>query len=146
MITIHFSPLVPPSDRKKTMLRAINLDAKVDTPAVKLDPAGVLSIKGRSLPENAEMFYKPLIDWVDRYVSTGGQEYTQLNLELEYFNSSSVKQILAILLRLEELHRQEGKEVKVVWNYNQDDELMEMKGREMESLVDLPFSMSAFSL
>ena len=128
------------------MLKPINLERKPDTPAVKLNPTGTMEILGRSLPENAELFYKPLIEWVDRYVEGNTPPTTVLTIELEYFNSSSVKQILTILLKLEELHRQEGKEVKVIWSYNQDDELMEMKGREMESLVDLPFSMKAFIL
>jgi hypothetical protein len=128
------------------MLKPINLERKPDTPAVNLDPNGTLSITGRSLPENAEYFYMPLIDWVERYSETAQPALTLLTIELEYFNSSSVKQILMILLKLEELHRQEGKEVQVVWSYNQDDELMEMKGREMESLVDLPFSMQAYSI
>ena len=128
------------------MLKAINLERKPDTPAIAMDPAGKLSITGRSLPENAEMFYKPLIDWVDRYASAEAPEHTELFIELEYFNSSSVKQILTMLLRLEELNRTEAKEVQVIWSYNEDDELMEMKGREMESLVDLPFYMKAFTL
>ncbi|AHM59844.1 hypothetical protein D770_07905 [Flammeovirgaceae bacterium 311] len=128
------------------MLRPLHLERKPDTPAVKFDLNGTLSVAGRSLPENAESFYKPLIDWVDRYADTAEPAVTVLTIELEYFNSSSVKQILMILLKLEELHRKEGKEVQVIWSYNQDDELMEMKGREMESLIDLPFSMQAYSL
>lgn len=128
------------------MLKVINLERKPDTPAIKLDPNGSLSITGRSLPENAESFYQPVIDWVDRYVDAGAQPSTVFTIELEYFNSSSVKQILSVLLKLEELHRQEGREVEVIWSYNQDDELMEMKGREMESLLELPFIMQAFSL
>ncbi len=128
------------------MLKPIHLERKPDTPVVKMEPQGTFFIKGRSLPENAELFYKPVIEWVDRYVEGDAKEHTQLTIELEYFNSSSVKQILTLLLKLEELHRKENKEVRVIWSYNQDDELMEMKGREMESLVDLPFIMQAFSV
>lgn len=128
------------------MLRPFNLERRSDTPAIKLEPTGDLSITGRSLPENAELFYKPVIDWVDRYVEEQAKALTQLTIELEYFNSSSVKQILTLLLKLEDLQHKEGKDVRVIWSYNQDDELMEMKGREMESLVDLPFEMQAFSV
>lgn len=128
------------------MLKTITLDRKSDTPAIKMDPNGTIAIRGRSLPENAELFYKPIIEWADQYVEQEAKAQTELTIELEYFNSSSVKQILTLLLKLEELHRQEGKEVQVIWVYNQDDELMEMKGREMESLVDLPFVMQAFSV
>ena len=128
------------------MLKTITLDRKSDTPGIKMDPNGTIAIRGRSLPENAELFYKPIIEWADQYVEHEAKAHTELTIELEYFNSSSVKQILTLLLKLEELHRQEGKEVQVIWVYNQDDELMEMKGREMESLVDLPFVMQAFSV
>jgi hypothetical protein len=128
------------------MQKPLYLEQKADTPAIKLDPKGALMIKGRSLPENAEQFYKPILEWIERYSAQGAPARTELMIELEYFNSSSVKQILSLLLALEELHLQEGKEVQIIWSYNQDDELMEMKGREMESIVDLPFLMEAFSL
>ena len=128
------------------MLKPINLEKKHDTPAISFNPNGNFFIKGRSLPENAEQFYKPINDWVERFVDTAAPEQTILTIELEYFNSSSVKQILTLLLKLEDLQKQDGKEVRVVWSYNQDDELMEMKGREMESLVELPFVMQAFSM
>ncbi|EMR03598.1 DUF1987 domain-containing protein [Cesiribacter andamanensis] len=128
------------------MLKPLYLEQKSDTPAIKLEPGGQLSITGRSLPENAEQFYRPILEWIERYRDQEANAETRLTIELEYFNSSSVKQILTLLLVLEELHRQPGKQVQIVWSYNQDDELMEMKGREMESIVDLPFVMEAFSL
>ena len=37
-----------------------------------------------------------------------------------------------------------GKEVEVVWMYNEDDELMEMKGKELASIVELPFQLKSF--
>ncbi len=124
--------------------KGIFLEKKADTPKVDFSPKdGKLEISGRSLPENAEMFYQPLIDWIDSYLNFAPEE-TVLKIELEYFNSSSVKQILAILIKLEEL-RFKGKDVVVIWSYNEDDELMEMKGRELESIVELPFNLVSFS-
>jgi hypothetical protein len=128
------------------MQKPFYLEQKADTPAIKLDTTGTFMVKGRSLPENAEQFYRPVLEWIERYIAQGANAQTSLMIELEYFNSSSVKQILSLLLALEELHLQKGKEVQIIWSYNQDDELMEMKGREMESIVDLPFLMEAFSL
>lgn len=124
--------------------KGLKLDKKSDTPKVDFNPKeGRLEISGRSLPENAEMFYQPLIEWVESYISYA-QQATVLKIELEYFNSSSVKQILAILIKLEELEKK-GKDVLVIWSYNEDDELMEMKGRELESIVELPFALESFS-
>jgi hypothetical protein len=121
------------------------LERKTDTPQVEWCPQeSVLKMTGRSLPENAEAFYKPVLDWIREYIPTAAEK-TILRVELEYFNSSSVKQLLSILIKLEDL-RVMGKEVEVVWVYNQDDELMEMKGSELESIVELPFRFENFIL
>lgn len=126
------------------MNKVLHIEQKADTPAIKFSPEGNLLIKGRSLPENAERFYTPVIEWTQNYVEEAPED-TELVVELEYFNSSSVKQILTILLELENL-LDENKRVKIRWVYNQDDELMEMKGREMASLVDIPFDMESYTL
>lgn len=125
-------------------IKGITLEKKADTPKISFNQQeGLLSISGRSLPENAERFYKPLLSWVQAYLPLAPQ-HTVLRLELEYFNSSSVKQVLSILITLEGL-TEAGKEVEVLWLYNEDDELMEMKGRELASIVELPFRLEAFS-
>ena len=130
---------------QQTLQKGVYLEKKADTPKVDFNPKeGRLEITGRSLPENAEMFYKPLIEWVESFIEFAPDE-TVLKIELEYFNSSSVKQILAILIKLEDLMLK-GKGVLVIWSYNEDDELMEMKGRELESIVELPFNLQSFSI
>lgn len=127
-----------------TTLKNIELEKKADTPKVVFNQQeGVLSIIGRSLPENAERFYKPLLEWVRAYLVQAPLQ-TSLRLELEYFNSSSVKQVLSLLFLLEDL-LSAGKGVEVVWFYNEDDELMEMKGRELASIVELPFRLVSFT-
>lgn len=129
----------------QTLQKGVYLEKKADTPKVDFNPKdGRLEIVGRSLPENAEMFYQPLIEWVETFIEFAPDE-TVLKIELEYFNSSSVKQILAILIKLENLMLK-GKDVLVIWSYNEDDELMEMKGRELESIVELPFNLQSFSI
>ena len=32
--------------------------------------AGIMEIKGRSIPENSIEFYKPLVDWLDEYAKS----------------------------------------------------------------------------
>ena len=127
------------------MLKNLTIDKKADTPLIVLNTEGDLLIKGRSLPENAERFYQPAIEWIEEYVKSQSISNTVLTIELEYFNSSSVKQILAMLMELENLLDTEY-EVKVNWLYNEDDDLMEMKGREMASMVDIPFHLESFSV
>jgi hypothetical protein len=127
------------------MQKNLTIEAKPDTPAISFDANGTMLIKGRSLPENAERFYQPVIEWLSDYINGAPANPTVLSIELEYFNSSSVKQLLVILLDLENL-LDENIDVKVKWLYNQDDDLMEMKGREMASMVDIPFELESYSL
>lgn len=122
------------------MERALKLKATEDTPKIVLDKAkNEFALSGRSLPEDASAFYKPVISWMENYI-TNPKPYTELRITLDYFNSSSIKQILVIFMLLEELIKS-GKEAKVVWCYNEDDELMEIKGREFKSMLNIPFEM-----
>ena len=43
----------------------LTLEGTPKTPTVSFSKdAGVLEIKGRSIPENSIEFYKPLLDWI----------------------------------------------------------------------------------
>ena len=69
----------------------INIEGTPKTPTVNFSSdSGVLEIKGRSIPENAVEFYKPLVDWIGSY-GDSAQSNTEVNIQLEYFNTSSSK-------------------------------------------------------
>ncbi|NJO01021.1 MAG: DUF1987 domain-containing protein [Bacteroidia bacterium] len=106
------------------------------TPSIKFDAAtGTLEISGRSIPENSISFYKPLFDWIDTYVESP-QKCTQVDFNLEYFNTSSSKCILDMLRKLERLP-EEGHEALVKWYYDEGDEDMEESGNDFKSLINL---------
>lgn len=118
----------------------IIIEGSSKTPHVEFDAgSGKLLIKGRSIPENSIEFYKPLIDWLDNYAS-GANGSTTVNIQLEYFNTSSSKCILDVFKRLE-LIRKDGKEVVVKWHYEVDDEDMLEAGEDYQAIIDLPFEM-----
>ena len=59
------------------------------TPQIELRYSlGEISLKGRSLPENATRIYEPVLNWVGNYVIQP-QPVTNLRLNIEYFNTSS---------------------------------------------------------
>lgn len=101
--------------------------------------SGVLKLLGRSIPENAIEFYKPLNEWLDAYASAPRPK-TTLIVQLEYFNTSSSKCILDLFKRLEQL-RDVGNEVEVLWHYEQDDEDMLEAGEDYQGIIKLPFRM-----
>ena len=118
----------------------IYLQGTQKTPEISFDHAqGVLEIKGRSIPENSIDFYKPMVDWLEEY-SKSPVKRTQVNIQLEYFNTSSSKCLLDIFKKLENIHKSKN-EVIVNWYYEEDDEDMLEAGEDYESIIRIPFKM-----
>ncbi len=116
----------------------ININGTDDTPCVILDKAsGQFEISGRSLPEDVNMFYEKILDWIDDYAKDPNDR-TEFNIKLEYFNTASSKIILDILLKFEEII-ENGKEVLIKWHYHEDEEDMLEAGEEYADIVEIPF-------
>ncbi len=121
-------------------MEAISIEGTAKTPTVNFDAqGGIFEIKGRSIPENSIEFYKPLVDWLEEY-SKSPQALTQVNVQLEYFNTSSSKCILDVFKKLETIHKGKS-EVIVNWYYEEDDEDMLEAGEDYESIIRVPFKM-----
>jgi len=108
------------------------------TPIIDLDEGGVLRIGGRSIHEDPDMFFKPVVNWVDDYCDKHNEEHTVVEIELEYFNSGSAKFILSILQTL-------TKKIKpldnltINWHYEDgDDDILE-RGEYYSSLLNKEF-------
>ncbi len=115
----------------------IRIEGTPKTPSVVFDTkGGSLEIKGRSIPENSIEFYKPLIDWIESY-SQAPQTKTILNIQLEYFNTSSSKCILDLFKKLEAINN----EITINWYYEEDDEDMLEAGEDYDAIINIPFKM-----
>ncbi len=121
-------------------MEPIKIEGTPKTPTVKFDKSeGVFEIKGRSIPENSVEFYKPLVDWLDNYKEDPLPK-TEVDIRLEYFNTSSSKCILDVFKKLEAIHKAKN-EVIVNWYYEEDDEDMLEAGEDYESIIRVPFKM-----
>jgi hypothetical protein len=121
-------------------MESISIEGTTKTPSVKLNPeSGVIEIKGRSIPENSIEFYRPIIEWLDEYAKNPNKN-TTVNVQLEYFNTSSSKCILDIFKKLESLKKARN-EVIINWYYEEDDEDMLESGEDYESIIRVPFKM-----
>lgn len=98
---------------------------------------GQMSIKGRSIPDNPEDFWFPVVNWFETYMLEP-KELTEFNINLEYFNVTSSKRILALLYKLNELI-DSGKKVHVNWFYREGDEDMYEVGQDYAYMVKVPF-------
>ena len=121
-------------------MEPIKIEGTPKTPTVHFDAnTGAIEIKGRSIPENSIEFYKPLIDWLDNYLS-GPATLTTVDIQLEYFNTSSSKCILDVFKKLEAIYKS-GHEVIINWFYEEDDEDMLEAGEDYQSIIKIPFKM-----
>jgi hypothetical protein len=118
----------------------IVIESTPKTPAVNFNAStGVLEIKGRSIPENSIEFYRHLIEWIEKY-GMSPQPKTVVNIQLEYFNTSSSKCILDVFKRLEAIANN-GHDVVINWHYEEDDEDMLEAGEDYQSIIKVPFKM-----
>ena len=111
-----------------------------NTPLINFDAkSGRLLLKGRSIPEDPGEFYERILNWLDEYFSKTDQ-VTEMEFRVEYANSGSTKYILEVL---KELHRfsSQGKNVRVIWCYEEDDESIEELGELYSTSVKLPWEM-----
>ncbi len=121
-------------------MKNISINGSPKTPEVNFDyEKGIVEIKGRSIPENSIEFYKPMIDWLEEYTKSP-QSKTTVNIQLEYFNTSSSKCILDVFKKLEVLSK-DNKDVEVNWYYEEDDEDMLEAGEDYQSIIRIPFKM-----
>ncbi|MGE0638069.1 MAG: DUF1987 domain-containing protein [Bacteroidia bacterium] len=121
-------------------MEAIIIEGTPKTPSVNFDSAsGILQLKGRSIPENSIEFYKPLVEWLDEYAAKP-QAKTAVNIQLEYFNTSSSKCLLDLFKKLEGMHKS-GNDITIKWYYEEDDEDMLEAGEDYQSIINIPFKM-----
>ena len=122
-------------------METLLIEGSPKTPTIKFDwDKGYLEIKGRSIPENSIEFYKPLVDWLDKY-SGKPQKNTSVNIHLEYFNTSSSKCILDVFKKLENIHKGGTSDVVINWHYEEDDEDMLEAGEDYQAIINIPFKM-----
>jgi hypothetical protein len=119
---------------------SISIKGTEATPSIELSPEeGLLVIKGRSHPENAKIFYGPIISWCEDYVASSAEK-TTVRIQLEHFNTISSKALLDVFRSLKPLHEQE-KNLVIEWYYEADDEELLDAGMTYQEITSLPFRM-----
>ena len=108
------------------------------SPEVDFNPMeGVLMLKGRSLVEDSESFYLPLVEWIQKYIEDP-KEGTVIDFKFEYFNTSCSKWLITITKELKVLYEKDPS-TQINWYY-EDDDVLEY-GEVICDLVDIPINM-----
>ena len=96
-----------------------------------------MEIAGNSIPEDAQAFYDPILEWIDKYITSPNPK-THFVFKLEYFNTASSKLILDILFRLKTLN-DAGNDVTISWYHEEDDMDMLLAAKTYVEITDLKF-------
>jgi len=124
------------------MLKRLHIKPTDDLPGVVLDPKkDDFRIWGRILPEDGYKFFKPILDWVEEYIEDPNED-TVFYFKLDYYNSSTARMLTKLIVILEQI-QETNKKIKIVWEYGEDDEVMEERGEELKSISYLPFELRA---
>lgn len=110
-----------------------------DTPLIHYDPnSGIFKIEGNSIPENAYLFYDPVLIWLDKYIENP-KEKIEFIFQMKMISSSSSKMFFDILNKIDALNENTSSEVKVTWLYSiYDDEIREI-GLDYRDFINVPF-------
>lgn len=96
-----------------------------------------LEISGRSIPENPEMIFKRLDEWITLHFEKN--DSLSVNILLEYINSGSSKYLYEILKKLTSYSKLD-KKVSLKWLYEEDDEAMLELGEHYRDTAGIPLA------
>jgi hypothetical protein len=94
-----------------------------------------LELVGRSIPENPELIFRRLDEWITQHFEKN--KALNVSVQLEYINSGSSKYLYEILKRLTGYGRS-GNDVKMKWLYEEDDEAMLELGEHYRDTAGIP--------
>lgn len=133
-------------------MKALSIEATSHSPKVSFDPEQKhFEISGESRPENANVFYKPILEWIKEIETTleGNPDAFPdpflFDFRFDYFNSTSAKFILDFCKKIGQLHAK-GLHLTVRWLYEEDDDDMLEVGKEMARMARIPFEYVEISI
>ncbi len=94
-------------------------------------------LSGKSVVENAEDFYNPILKWFKNYFNNPNKN-TEIIFFLEYLNSSSSLQIGNIIESI--LKNKDKTKIVINWLYESSDELALEAGKEFQYIYQFKFN------
>ena len=116
-------------------------EEEYDKPYINFNArTGKCEISGESFPEKTEEFYGVLMRWLEQYMKEVKGPVDFL-FNLSYFNTSSSKRILHIMILLQE-YKEKGGQVKATWNYDPEDLDLEEDIEDLKVISKLDLKMN----
>lgn len=96
---------------------------------------GNFFIKGCSIISNVSNFFSPILNWTKEYTASPAPK-TILNIQLEYFLTSSAKFLYKLLKLFDQMYIA-GHDIEVNWFYRNEDEDMKEYGEDFNVLLTM---------
>ena len=123
-------------------MESLIIEAEQDTPSVIFDKGtNTFMIANRSYPEDAIEFYRPVLGWLRNYLNEPNQK-TIFDFKLDYFNTTSSKQIFKMMLLLEQLSRTH--DVIIRWHFKKYDKELQNHGEIFSKIINVKFELIDF--
>lgn len=110
------------------------------TPYILIDEEkGYMKFEGESFHENVIEFYRDVGDWLEAFLKTEFESFT-FDCELKYFNSSTAKLLLNMLMEMDE-YAADNKSITVNWITTPDNDIIIECGEDFqEEMENLQFN------
>ena len=115
------------------------LTASATSPFIHFRASGRLDISGKMISDELSTFWDDMINWLESYKETSSL-HTEVCFQIDYLNSSSLKQLNSFLVVLSEM-RSEAHEIQLTWFYNDADIYMKGIGLELSNRCGISFKM-----
>lgn len=128
-------------------MNTFSLSQSKRTPEVFFDmESAELVFNGNSIPEDVNLFYAPLLSWIDQNKVKIVEEMKILTItvNLTYFNSATLKFFVSLLKHLINLKGCEN--IVITWNYDNEDEDMLETANDISQVLDIPIRTIARAL
>ncbi len=128
------------------MMEQLIVKGTEKTPSINFNAeTGNLHIGGRSYSSDAFEFYKPVNEWLSKYIEKP-KDQTILEVNVDYFHSVSIKYLTTIIKKIAQLH-ESGRSIKVIWLHqsdeNDEDESFDL-GKSIEGEARIKFDFVEF--
>ena len=95
-----------------------------------------ITIDGESWSDNAPATYKPVFSFIEELCNHSNEKIT-INFYLDYYNSSTSKVFIELIIFLNDLFSK-GYDIKIVWHIHNNDSELETEAEDL--LYDALFS------
>lgn len=120
----------------------LTIAASQSSPSVMADwECGVITMRGESYPENSFSLYEKILEWLASYLKLTSRSL-QLDLELNYLNTSSVRAMIELFDNLQAAG-EDGRDVSVIWRYDTRNPRAAELGKELSEDYTFPFTILA---